>query len=119
MEYVLFIVIFLFPFIVSLIYEVIAFKRVSMNGLFLTKVLSSYGIYLLGLIFSSVSDQLEEYMVKHCSWSGEGIAPCGALLYQVASYLSSWLILVMAALSFVFQLFFLHYISRKITFNKV
>ncbi|WP_049630995.1 hypothetical protein [Cellvibrio sp. pealriver] len=118
MDYVLFTGIFLFPFIVCLIYEAIAFKRVSMNGLFLTKVLSSYGIYLLGLIFSSISDPLEEYMLKHCSWSGEGIAPCNALLYQAASYISSWLILVMAGLSFAFQLVFLYYISRRITFNK-
>ena len=118
MEYVLFIGIFLFPFMVSLIYEVIAFKRFSMNSLFLTKVLSSYGIYLLSLIISSISDPLENYMVKHCSWSGEGIAPCGTLLYEVVSFISSWLILIMAGLSVVLQLAFLHYISRRITLNK-
>jgi hypothetical protein len=118
MEYLIFIGMFSFPIIVCILYEVITFKRLPINGVFLTKALSSYGIYLLSLIFSSVSVPVENYMLKSCMWSGEGVAPCSKFLYEFASYVESWLTIVMVGLAVVLQLVFLHYFSRSITFNK-
>jgi hypothetical protein len=57
-------------------------------------------------------------MSSNCVWSGEGPAPCNELIYWIADFVVTWLVLIMIALGFLLQVAYLHFIGRHIFFSK-
>lgn len=89
---------FLFPLFVYFVYEKIAHRKFWSKGTALTKILCSYSFYFIGLSLSGVSASIEFYMSSNCAWSGEGLAPCNELMYWIADFVVTWLVLIMVAL---------------------
>ena len=109
---------FLFPLFVYFVYEKIAHRKFWSKGTALTKILCSYSFYFIGLSLSGVSSSIEFYMSSNCVWSGEGPAPCNELIYWIADFVVTWLVLIMIALGFLLQVAYLHFIGRHIFFSK-
>lgn len=108
----------LFPLFVYFLYEAIACRKLWSKGTALTKILCSYTFYFFGLSLSSISELIDFYISSNCTWSGEGVAPCNELIYWFADFVVTWLILIMAALAFLIQIAYLHYVGRHLVFSK-
>lgn len=108
----------LVPALICVAYGLFATRRIWQKGVTLTSVLSSYGIYSIFLLTSTISMPIGAYVQQKCAHLAHE-SPCNNVLVFVTSFLESWLFAIMLVVAVIAQLMYLRFIVRYITFRKL